>query len=234
MDYIHFHVLEFWLLLCNLRCELGRMSGFYAFNLNWQPTDWQKLFLTIDWRETSEGFSPHAIRALCLQRPLSARYMIPHTGSMGSYVTNFLVPLQIHKHIHTQSSKPLPNIWFLWPGSVKGGIIIHIFSTFFGKSYFLSGTQSWGFGFSIERSCVFALGLWMSSFRVLCLSLEFSRFRCGRDLFVYAVCARSSLQCWNVIDSLSHIAVHIKFFWRRKLLWGGQDAQANAAEAFPF
>lgn len=59
----------------------------------------------------------------------------------------------------------------------------------------LSGTQSWGFGFSIEHSCVFALGLWMSSFRVLCLSLEFSQFRCGRDLFVYAVCARSSLQC---------------------------------------
>lgn len=35
-----------------------------------------------------------------------------------------------------------------------------------------SGTQSWGFVFSIEYSYVFALGLWISSFRALCLSLE--------------------------------------------------------------
>lgn len=82
----------------------------------------------------------------------------------------------------------------------------------------LSGTRGWGIGLSIEHHPVFAVGLWIRSFRVLCLSLEISQFRCDCDLFAYALCERSCLQCQNVVRSLSHTAVHIKFFWRRKLL----------------
>lgn len=67
----------------------------------------------------------------------------------------------------------------------------------------LSGTQSWGFGFSVEHSYVFALGPWISIFRVLCLSLEISQLICNHEFVLCAVCAGSSLQCCNVIDSLS-------------------------------
>lgn len=117
--------------------------------------DWQNLFC--QWIEEREmkGLSPSQ---QCVPRDLWVHVIQFHMlvvwpkGDCLYFLClicemSFVVPLLTQRDRntcpHTDPHNPLslPNIWFLWPGSIKGRILIHLFSTF---SLEVSWLLEWG------------------------------------------------------------------------------------------